>query len=103
MIVSPVTRIAPVKSQGMSVNLQPHAPPAQNALPEDTLTLSPAARALQSEQRVLANAAQDTLSPAAASLQNEQKVATMAAENQPNAAGGNGATLWRAALALISD
>lgn len=102
-MVYPITRISPVNSQESSVNLQPRKAPAQNVLPEDTLTLSPAAQALQTEQRILANAAQDTLSPAAASLQNEQKLATMAAENQPTAAGGNAAELWRAALALLND
>jgi hypothetical protein len=103
VIAFPVSRIAPVNSQDSIVNLQPHAPPAQNALPEDTLTLSLAAQALQTEQRFLANAAQDRLSPAAASLQNEQKLAAMAEQNQPGAAGGNGAALWRATLALLQD
>lgn len=102
-MVYPITRISPVNSQESSVNLQPHMAPAQNVLPEDTLTLSPAAQDLQTEQRILANAAQDAPSPAAAGLQHEQKLAAMAAENQPSAAGGNGAALWRAALALLND
>jgi hypothetical protein len=59
---------------------------------EDTVTLSPAAQALQNEQKLAAAAAaQNTLSPAAQALQTEQKLASAAA------------TLWRSALALISD
>lgn len=57
----------------------------------DTVTLSPAAQALQNGQKLAATAARDVLSPAAQAMQTEQKLAATAA------------TLWRSALSLTND
>lgn len=62
-----------------------------SALTGDTVRLSPAAQALQSEQKLAATAAQNALSPAAQALQTQQKLATTAA------------MLWRSALSLTND
>ncbi|HWF39966.1 MAG TPA: hypothetical protein VG322_15690 [Candidatus Acidoferrales bacterium] len=58
---------------------------------EDTVTLSPAAQALQAEQKLAATAAQDALSPSAQALQTQQKIAATAA------------MLWRSALSLTTS
>lgn len=92
MFVNSINRTPQVNFQERAANIQSGIS-AQNksALPEDTLTLSPAAQALQTEQKLAAAAAQDVLSPAAQTLQTEQKLAATAA------------TLWMSALSLISD
>ena len=92
MSVNPVSGTTEINLQESAANTQAAANSAQNnsAAPEDTVTLSPAAQALQTEQRLAAAAAQDALSPAAQALQSEQKLAAAAA------------TLWRSALALTS-
>ena len=93
MSVNPVSGTTEINLQEGAANTQAAANSAQNnsAAPEDTVTLSPAAQALQTEQQLAAAAAEDALSPAAQMLQTEQKVATAAA------------TLWRSALALTSE
>jgi hypothetical protein len=94
MQVNPVNGIAQVNSQEAAAYPHAAARSVQNnfAMPEDTLTLSPAAQALQTEQKLAAAAATgNTLSPAAQAQQTEQKLATAAA------------TLWRSALDLIRE
>jgi hypothetical protein len=92
MSVNPVNGTTQVNSQEGMASPQSVASSTQNSsLPEDTVTLSPAALALQTEQNLAAAAAENTLSPAAQALQTEQKLAAAAA------------TLWRSALALTSE
>jgi len=91
MFVNPVS--AQLQLPDGAANTQRGAS-AQNlsALPEDTVTLSPAARALQTEQKLAAAAAaQDALNSSAQSLLTEQKIAATAA------------TLWRSALSLTNE
>ncbi len=88
-----------VNSVSTQMNLQESAANTQrvagarnnSAVAEDNVTLSPAAQALQTEQKRAATAAQNALSPAAQALQTEQKLATTAA------------MLWRSALSLTND
>jgi hypothetical protein len=93
MLVNPVSVTTQVNFQEVAANTRSGASSAQNnsAVPEDTVTLSPAAQALQTEQKLAAAAAENTLSPAAQALQSEQKLAAATA------------TLWRSALALTSE
>ena len=93
MLVNPVSGTTQLNFQVGAANTQSGANSTQNnsAIPEDTVTLSPAAQALQTEQKLAAAAAEDALSPAAQGLQSEQKLAAAAA------------TLWRSALALTSE
>ncbi len=93
MLVNPVNGTSRVNSQERVTNPKSAASSARNrsTIPRDTVTLSPAAEALQTEQKLAAAAAKSGLSPAAEALQTEQKLADGAA------------TLWRSALALISE
>jgi hypothetical protein len=78
---------------------------AQNssAIPEDTVTLSPAAQSLQNELQILAAAAQNTLSPSAQAQQMEQQTLANAAQNRLSPAGESAAALWRSASAAINE
>jgi len=90
MFVSAVS--TQISLQEGAANTQRGASPRNNsAVAEDTVTLSPAAQALQSERQLAATAAQNALSPAAQALQNEQKLAATAA------------MLWRSALSLTNE
>jgi hypothetical protein len=92
MSVNAVNGTSQIDSQQGTANPQSTAAAAQNnPLPEDTVTLSPAALALQTEDRLAAAAAQNALSPSAQALQNEQKLAAAAAAQ------------WKSALALTID
>lgn len=84
MLVGSVNAITQVNSREGPANLQFSASSAHNnsPIPEDTVTLSPAAQALQTEQKILAAAAENRLSPSG---------------------GEAAATSWRSALALISE
>ncbi|MGD0908873.1 MAG: hypothetical protein ABSA96_14920 [Candidatus Acidiferrales bacterium] len=117
MLVNPVSGINQVNSQVAAAYPYSAARSAPNnsPLPEDTVTLSPAAQAMQTEQKLAAAAAtQNALSPAAQALQTEQKLAAAAAsENQLSSAAqalqteqnlaATAAKLWMSALALTSD
>jgi hypothetical protein len=117
MPVNPVSGITQVNSQEVAAYQQSAANFARNssAMPEDTVTLSPAAQALQAEQKLAAAAAtQYSLSPAAQALQNEQKLAAAAATQNTLSPAAQAlqteqklateaATLWKSALALTSD
>ena len=117
MLVNSVSGTTQVNFQEVAANKQSGANSAQNnsAVPKDTVTLSPAAQAMQTEQKLAAAAAtQNALSPAAQALQTEQKLAAAAAsENQLSSAAqalqteqnlaATAAKLWMSALALTSD
>jgi len=128
MLVNSVNGTIQVNSQEGITNPKTAASSARNvsAIPEDTVTLSPAAQAMQTEQKLAAAAAENALSPAAEALQAEQKLAAAAAksglspaaqalqteeklaaaaaaENTLSPAAEATATLWRSALALINE
>ena len=106
MLVNSVNGTIQVNSQEGITNPKTAASSARNdsAIPEDTVTLSPAAQAMQTEQKLAAAAAKSGLSPAAQALQTEEKLAAAAAaENAPSPAAEATATLWRSALALINE
>jgi hypothetical protein len=105
MFVNPIGSTTQVSFQEAAANAQLPPNPAQNgsAKLEDTVTLSPAAQALQNEQQILAAAAQNTLSPAAQAQQAEQQILATAAQNRLSPAGESAAALWRSALAAINE
>jgi hypothetical protein len=105
MFVNPIGGTTQVNFQEAAANAQPPPNFAQNssAIPEDTVTLSPAAQALQNEQQILAATAQNTLSPAAQAQQTEQQILANAAQNRLSPAGESAAALWRSALAAINE
>ena len=82
MLVNPVTGTTQVNSDEVAAYSKSAADsaPKNSALPEDTVTLSQAAQAFQTQQKLAAAATENSLSPAAQALQTEQKLATAAAE-----------------------
>ena len=105
MFVNPIGGTTQVSFQEAAANAQPPPNLAQNssAIPEDTVTLSPAAQALQNEQQILAATAQNTLSLSAQAQQTEQQILANAAQNRLSPAGEAAAALWRSALAAINE
>lgn len=81
MSVNPVNGVTQVNSQVDAVHAQSAANSTQNnsTIPEDTVTISPEAQALQTELKLaVAAASQNKLSPAAQELQTELKLAAAA-------------------------
>lgn len=116
MLVNPVTGTTQVNSDEVAAHSKSAADsaPKNSALPEDTVTLSRAAQAFQTQQKLAAAATENSLSPAAQALQTEQKLATAAAEantlspaaqaqQTEQKLAASAATFWRSALTLTSE
>lgn len=105
MFVNPIGATTQVNFQEAGANAQPPPNFAQNssAMPEDTVTLSPAAQALENEQQILATAAPNALSPGAQEQQTEQQILANATQNRLSPVGESAAELWRPALAVINE